>query len=232
MGKMKGNRLNTAANIGTFVTSRQQLNVQRTLVEQNAIQAELAAAQLAQIKHQQLTAEYQRLCQWADAEVTAGRRSREDANDYVAGYWHNLTTAAPQAAARITAKFGEFLAAGLNIGGPRAGWYDEGGGAARYWDGQAWTHHTTSLDVARELVKRLAAESYAGDAGRTLPTLESKPSPVQPHMPLESFTPAQPLKQTPPPAPPLPPSGWYPNGTPGVLGFWDSQSWTGQTRPQ
>ena len=99
MGKMKGNRLNTAANIGTFVTSRQQLNVQRTLVEQNAIQAELAAAQLAQIKHQQLTAEYQRLCQWADAEVTAGRRSREDANDYVAGYWHNLTTAAPQAAA-------------------------------------------------------------------------------------------------------------------------------------
>ena len=44
MGKMKGNRLNTAANVGTFVTSRQQLNVQRTLMQQNAIQAEYAAA--------------------------------------------------------------------------------------------------------------------------------------------------------------------------------------------
>ena len=44
MGRMKGNRLNTAANVGTFITGRQQLNVQRTLLEQNAVQAELAAA--------------------------------------------------------------------------------------------------------------------------------------------------------------------------------------------
>lgn len=230
MGKMKGNRLNTAANVGTFITSRQQLNVQRTLLEQNAIQAELAAVQLAQMKHQQLTAEYQRLCQWAAAEVAAGRRTQEDANDYVTGYWHNLTTAPPQAADRITAKFGEFLAAGLNVGGAREGWYNEGG-TARYWDGQAWTHHTTSLEAARELVKRLAAESYAGNSGRTLPPFEPKPLPAQTRKPLESGSQIPPVQQTRPTQPPIPPAGWYPTGTPGVLGLWDGQAWTGQTRP-
>jgi len=39
MGKMKGNRLNTAANVGGLITGRQQLNAQRTLVQQNAVQA-------------------------------------------------------------------------------------------------------------------------------------------------------------------------------------------------
>ena len=38
-------------------------------------------------------------------------------DDYVAAYWHNLTMPAPEPADRITANFGEFLAAGFNIGG-------------------------------------------------------------------------------------------------------------------
>lgn len=66
MGKMKGNRPNTAANVGTFITGRQQLNVQRTIAQQNAVQAQLAAAQMAQLQRQQLDAEYQRMRAWAD----------------------------------------------------------------------------------------------------------------------------------------------------------------------
>lgn len=54
MGKMKGNRLNTAANVGSFITSRQQLEIQRQIATQGAVQAQLAAAQLQQLRQQQL----------------------------------------------------------------------------------------------------------------------------------------------------------------------------------
>lgn len=74
---MKGNRPNTAANIGSFITSRQQLDIQNQLAMQGAIQAQLAAAKLDQLRRQQLANEYANLCRWADNEFHAGRMTKE-----------------------------------------------------------------------------------------------------------------------------------------------------------
>lgn len=228
MGKMKGNRLNTAANVGSFITGRQQLNVQRTIAQQNAVQAQLAAAQMAQLQRQELDAEYQRMRALAGREVAAGRLSQAEADTQVATHMYNLVTPAPQASDRITARFTEFLVAGMNAGGAAKGWYNQGDGTARYWDGERWTHHVTSLKVARELVQRLSADGYKGIRRAVelaaQPTAESeRVAVVNVQQPEEPGTlPLQPL---------MPPAGWYPIGRPGVLGYWDGQAWTGETRP-
>ncbi|BCW75913.1 DUF2510 domain-containing protein [Arthrobacter sp. NicSoilB11] len=227
MGKMKGNRLNTAANVGSFITGRQQLNVQRTIAQQTAVQAQLAAVQLAQLQRQQLDAEYQRMRAWADAEVSAGRLSQADAEMQVTTHMHNLVSPPPKASDRITARFTEFLIAGLNAGGAAAGWYNQGDGSARYWDGRMWTHHVTSLQVARQLVQRLSDENYKGrrqEVGQAdHGTLEGSSAT---HISTPTPGPVQLPQQ-----PALPPAGWYPTATPGVLGYWDGQAWTGESRP-
>jgi hypothetical protein len=254
MGKMKGNRLNTAANVGSFVTGRQQLGVQRTLAAQGAIQAQFAAAQLAQMEHQQRTAEYQQLAQWADAEVAAGRRTREDAGAYVAQYWFNHMHVMPEATTRITYGFGDSLKTLVNYGGPPAGWYPDPdvAGWARFYDGQAWTLQTATVAQARDIIRQQAAEAkalaqtaaqhaalQAGQQPREIWNAKPAISRIQPqsieptpaaneHAAPEVLPPAP---VTPPP-PPMPPAGWYPNGSPGLLGYWNGQGWTGDTRPE
>ena len=114
------------------------------------------------MRRQQLAAEHERTLAWADAEVAAGRLSQTEADTYVEAHMHNVVTPAPQASDRITARFTEFVVAGLNAGGAGKGWYKQGDGTARYWDGEMWTHHTTSVRVASELVHRLSTEDYKG----------------------------------------------------------------------
>lgn len=158
MGKMKGNRLNTAANVGSFVTSRQQLDIQRQLAMQGAVQAQLAAAQLDQLRRQQLAIDYANLCQWADNEFHAGRMTKEQAEVFVAEQWHNRVTPPPKSSSLVTSSPWKSLD---NILGrdPAPGWYHEGHGAARWWNGTRWTVHVCTVQeaLARQQVSPVAA---------------------------------------------------------------------------
>ncbi|UUL75464.1 DUF2510 domain-containing protein [Pseudarthrobacter sp. Fe7] len=211
MGKMKGNRLNTAANVGTFVTSRQQLHLQQLLTAQGAIQAELAAAQLDQMRRQKMADHYAAICQWADGEFHAGRKSKEEAEAFVAQYWFNFLTPPPKPSALITVGLGQAFDAALSGGTPRPGWYDERNGSlhqwgtARYWDGQQWTLNAVSVQEARNIVSSRIKERQAG---RLASGSRSRPARGQ-----------------------LPAAGWYPTEAEGVLGYWDGQAWSGETRP-
>jgi hypothetical protein len=140
---------------------------------------------------------------------------------------HNLVSPPPKASDRITARFTEFLIAGLNAGGAAAGWYNQGDGSARYWDGRMWTHHVTSLQVARELVQRLSDENYRG---RRQEIGQADHGTVEGSSATHISTPTPGPVQL-PQQPALPPAGWYPTATPGVLGYWDGQAWTGESRP-
>ena len=60
-------------------------------------------------------------------------------------------------------------------GGAGKGWYKEGDGTARYRDGKMWTHHTTSVRVARELVQRLSTKTTRASAATSRIQRLSKP---------------------------------------------------------
>ena len=78
MGKMKGNRLNTAANVGTFATGRQQLEQQRGW---QRTPAALLQQQLLEIQQQQAyEADYDRLLNRTDRAVAEGSMTRGQAD--------------------------------------------------------------------------------------------------------------------------------------------------------
>jgi TM2 domain-containing membrane protein YozV len=163
MGKMKGNRLNTAANLGTFVTSRQALKVQRQMAADLSVLAEaqrrqLAAedqtrqAQLAEAQRKANEAERQELFRWAVAEVEAGRMSAAEAKASVERTWFNRTHSAPPPYTRITPSFATGMQTVMDRA-PLPGWYKEGDGNARYWDGREWTLQRLSVTEARQEVR-------------------------------------------------------------------------------
>lgn len=202
---MKGNRLNTAANVGGLITARQQLEIQRQLAAQGAVQAQLAAVQLEQIRQQhlaqlnhmrqqQLASEYAELCRWADTEFHAGRMTKEQAEVFVAEQWHNRMTPPPKHSSLVTSYRRKMLANSFSRD-PAPGWYDEGHGTARWWNGTRWTIHSCSVHEA------LARENLDEVTAKT------------PQMQEVAL-----------------PAGWYPTATHGLLAFWDGTRWTGQTR--
>lgn len=80
MGKMKGNRLNTASNVGSFVTGRQQLAQQRAIEANTAAAMELQKKLLEIQKQQAYEADYDRLLNRTDREVALGRMTRGQAD--------------------------------------------------------------------------------------------------------------------------------------------------------
>lgn len=125
---------------------------------QRAIQAQLAAAQLDQLRRQQMANEYANLCQWADNEFHAGRMTKEQAEVFVAEQWHNRLTPPPKSSSLVTSSPWKALD---NILGrdPAPGWYHEGRGTARWWNGTRWTVHVCSVQeaLARQQVPPVAA---------------------------------------------------------------------------
>lgn len=70
---MKGNRLNTAANVGTFVTSRQQLEQQRKLAADTSAMLDIQRRQAYEV-------DYDRLLNRTDRDVAEGRITRGQAD--------------------------------------------------------------------------------------------------------------------------------------------------------
>lgn len=77
---MKGNRLNTAANVGRLVTGRQQLAQQRAIAANTAAAMDLQQKLLEIQTQQAYEADYDRLLHRTDREVALGRMTRGHAD--------------------------------------------------------------------------------------------------------------------------------------------------------
>jgi hypothetical protein len=71
-GENKGNRLNTAANVGSFVTGRQQLAQQRTVAINTAVTMQIQQNRLAIQRQQAYEADYDRLLSRTDRAAGRG----------------------------------------------------------------------------------------------------------------------------------------------------------------
>lgn len=79
-----------------------------------------------------------------------------------------------------------------------AGWYDDGSGRRRWWDGSAWTQHTLAAPAAPVPAR---PEAHSGDATAVQPgaSLESAASePRAPEVPAEGIDPVAPVAFAPP----------------------------------
>ncbi|MDQ0276690.1 TM2 domain-containing membrane protein YozV [Arthrobacter silviterrae] len=147
MGKMKGNRLNTAANVGSFVTGRQQLKFQEQIAANTSAMLALQQQQAARADHDRLVAEL-------DMAVACGRMTVEQANAHMELTIYNQQHPAPHPKTRVVPTASAAVDGFLRIGGVPAGWYKQDGLSARYWDGQRWTLNTMQLIRAKQVVKQ------------------------------------------------------------------------------
>jgi TM2 domain-containing membrane protein YozV len=157
LGKMKGNRLNTAANVGSFVSSRQQLKQQKQIASNTGQMSGDMNAMLQIQQKQALEADYDRLLARMDRAVAEGRMTRDEADTATELEWFNRLNPAPQPNNRIVATIG----ATLERSGTPEGWYifrEQGQSlataVARYWTGAGWTMQTMSLSEAKQIEKQ------------------------------------------------------------------------------
>lgn len=159
MGKMKGNRLNTAANVGSFVTGRQQLKQQRLIAGNTGQMASDTSALLAIQQKQVLEADYDRLLARMDRAVAEGRMTREEADTAIELEWYNRLNPAPKPTARVAPTKSAIF--DNQLSGTSAGWYQEVStpgtgfsGLARYWDGKMWTLQTMPYVEAKQMIRQ------------------------------------------------------------------------------
>jgi TM2 domain-containing membrane protein YozV len=184
LGKMKGNRLNTAANVGTYLNTLQQAEQQKELLE---IQ-----------KQQAYEADYDRLMHRTDRDVALGRMTRGQADFALLAArteravaerrmkpneaFYELLVARTEldvAEGRLTraqadvhvqlewynhinpapkpgTRVTHSFGAMLNasLSSPTAGWYNKEAGVARRWDGARWTLETMPATTAKDIARR------------------------------------------------------------------------------
>lgn len=148
---MKGNRLNTAANVGSFVTGRQSLGQQRKIAGNTGQMANEMSQLLALQQKQALDNDYDRLMARMDRAVAEGRMTREEADIAFELEWYNKIHSAPVPGARIMPT--PSGAIDVYFRGTPAGWYQEADGKARYWDGSDWTLETLPKHAAKKVVR-------------------------------------------------------------------------------
>lgn len=183
MGKMKGNRLNTAANVGTYLNTLQQAEQQEELLK---IQ-----------KQQAYEADYDRLMHRTDRDVALGRMTRGQADFALLAArteravaerrmkpneaFYELLMARTKldvAEGRLTRNAADThielewynhinpapkpgtrvthsFGAMLNasLSSATAGWYNKETGVARRWDGARWTLETMPATTAKEMAR-------------------------------------------------------------------------------
>lgn len=82
--------------------------------------------------------------------------TKEQAEVFVAEHWHNRMTPPPKSSSLVTSSLRKSLVNSLGRD-PAPGWYDEGQGAARWWNGTRWTIDVCSVRAALAREKAEAA---------------------------------------------------------------------------
>jgi hypothetical protein len=172
--------LDTAADVGTFLTEAKELKVARASAKTTAKQLKLQEAQLALerkrtelqsrqndlqaeqlriLRRQEAKAEDDQLVQETALAVTEGRMTPDEAAVHLETVRFNKHASPPRPGTRIVPP----VSAGnmVGLGGGTPGWYLEGLTRVRYWDGEGWTLQIMKLSEARKLNRAASKEEKA-----------------------------------------------------------------------
>lgn len=148
---MKGNRLNTAANLGTFNNTRKSVNIQRQIAASTDAMLNVQMQQAALVNHDRFVAYNEKFVAQLEKDVDEGRLSPEQANAISWKYFYNQRVPRPlpkdiRTPGQSTPSIWKMLGGG-NAGTP-SGWYTQGPNLnyLRFWNGTQW--EATILDLS------------------------------------------------------------------------------------